>query len=327
MHKQNIISKCLLVGIGTLLSCGVLEANIYNTSAIAAQLSAGPNNEFIFDTDNAVTNATVLSGNIVTFGHGHTPFTSDPNHNIGTLAGGAPGTILGIGEPQTGPFSSSSVRVSWSDRPNGDIFLVNQPGIDFFIFESGNNNNIDTLALSAKAITGATDFFYEKPINFTPTTSADIGYWTFGYDLSWLGFEDGETIESLDLINFSPFARVNPISGYENTGNRGFVDFGGLTGELIQGGLGSRFLGTSQSCGPVTDDGGPNANSYYFSWCQSGFENLDTDPDFIYIVAAGDAKFSQNSVNIPEPSSTLSLLVAGVFAIFSTRKRRYKQEV
>ncbi|MDJ0797843.1 MAG: hypothetical protein QNJ51_13685 [Calothrix sp. MO_167.B12] len=324
--------KLSILTIGILLSYGFVEASIFTTPAQAFQITAGPNNEFIFDTDNSVTNAEVLSGNSITFGHGHTPFINDPNNNVGNLTDGNQGTVVGIGEPQSGSFSASSLKASWSDRPNGDKFLVNQSGIDFYIFESGNRNNIDTLAVSAKGAKGTTDFFYEKAINFTPTTSSDVGYWTFGYDLSWLGFEDGETIESLTIANFSPFATVNPIAGSQGTGNRGFVDFNGNTGEKIAGGLGNRFLGTNQSCGLVTDDGGSNANSYYFSWCNTGFENLDTDPDLVYIAAAGDAKFSKSHVvakPVPEPKSMplLGVLIGGVFGVGSTIKSRYKKQV
>ncbi|MDJ0617309.1 MAG: PEP-CTERM sorting domain-containing protein [Calothrix sp. MO_192.B10] len=325
-----MIPKLLILTIGALLSYGIVEASIFATPAQASPATAGPSNEFVFDTDNSVTNAEVLSGNTVTFGHGHTPFINDSNNNIGTLTGGSLGTVLGIGEPQFGPFSASSVKVSWNDRPDGDKFLVNQSGIDFYIFESGNRSNIDTMAISATGAKGATDFFYEKAINFTPTTSSDVGYWTFGYDLSWLGFEDGETIESLTITNFSAFATVNPIAGSEGTGNRGFVDFDGNTGEKIAGGLGDRFLGTNQFCGPVTDDGGPNANSYYLSWCNPGFENFDTDPDLVYIAAAGDAKFSKSHIvaqAVPEPTSVLGVLLAGVFGVSSTVKSRYKKQV
>ncbi|WP_088242553.1 hypothetical protein [Calothrix rhizosoleniae] len=328
-----MIRKLSILAAGTLLSYGVLVASL-NNSAQAAQVTAGPSNEFIFDTDNAVTNAEVLSGNSVTFGHGHTPFIDDPDNNIGNLTDNSPGTVTGIGEPQYGPFSPSSLQASWSSRPNGDTLLVNQEGIDLYIFESSNSNNIDTLAVSVTGANGATKFFYEKPINFTSTTNSDVGYWTFGYDLSWLGFENGETIESLTIANFSTFATVNPIPGAEGTGNRGFVDFSGNTGEKIAGGLGNRFVGTDQRCGTVTDNGGPNANSYHFSWCEPGVKNWDTDPDLVYIVAAGDAKFSTSHVvaqPVPEPEfgsmSLLGVLVAGVFGIGSTVKSKQKQIV
>ncbi|MDJ0676028.1 MAG: hypothetical protein QNJ36_11700 [Calothrix sp. MO_167.B42] len=325
-----MIRKLFTLAAGTLLVYAFLAASL-NTSSQAAQLTAGPSDEFIFDTDNAVTDAEVLSGDSVTFGHGHTPFINDPDNNVGNLTDNSPGTVTGIGEPQYGTFSDSSLQASWSSRPNGDTFLVNQPGIDFYIFESGNNNNIDTLAVSATGATGATDFFYEQPINFTPTTSSDVGYWTFGYDLSWLGFEDGETIESLTISNFSTVATVNPIAGAEGTGNRGFVDFSGNTGEKIEGGLGDRFVGTNQSCGLVTDNGGANSNSYHFSWCDPGVKNWDTDPDIIYIAAAGDAKFSTSHIvatPVPEPefgAMPLLGLLAGVFGISSTVKFKQKK--
>ena len=325
-----MIRKLSILAAGTLLSYGFLVASL-NTSAQAAQVTAGSSNEFIFDTDNAVTNAEVLSGKSVTFGHGHTPFIDDPDNNIGNLTDNNPGTVTGIGEPQSGPFSASSLQASWSNRPNGDTFLVNQPGIDFYIFESGNNNNIDTVAVSATGAKGATDFFYEKPINFTPTTSSNVGYWTCGYDLSWLGFQDGETIESLTISNFSTVATVNPIAGAEGTGNRGFVDFNGNTGEKIAGGLGDRFVGTNQDCGLVADNGGPNANSYHLSWCKPGVKNWDTDPDIIYIAAAGDAKFSTSHIvaqPVPEPESgsmPFLGLLAGLFGIGSTVKFKQKK--
>ncbi|MEL6469331.1 MAG: PEP-CTERM sorting domain-containing protein [Cyanobacteria bacterium J06614_10] len=293
--------------------------------AKAVQLAAGPNNEFIFNTEDAITDVTVLTGNTVTFGHGHTPFTSDPANSVGTLNGGAPNTVLGIGEPSSGPFVSSSVEVSWAGRTGGDTLLVNNAGIDFYIFESGNSDNIDTMAISAIGKNSATNFFYEKAINFTSTTAPNVGYWTFGYDLSWLGLAEGEAIQGLEISNFSPFATVNPIAGFAGTGNRGFVDFDGKTGELIQGGLGDRFLGQtlSSSC-TVTDDGGPNANSYYFSFCVPGFENFDTDPDLTYIVATGEkggAEFiSMNSVDVPEPASILGLVAMAGLGI--VRRRR-----
>jgi hypothetical protein len=319
--------KLSILAIGTLLGYGIVEASIFATPAQSLQLKAGASDEFVFDTDNAATNAEVLFGNTVTFGHGHTPFTSDATKNIGTLTGGASGTVLGIGEPQSGPFDTASVKASWNNRINGEKFLINQSGIDFYIFESGNNNNVETVAVSVTGGKGATDFFYEKAINFTPTTSPDVGYWTFGYDLSWLGFADGETIESLTIANFSPFAKVNPIAGNQGTGNRGFVDFNGNSGEKIAGGLGNRFVGTNQACGLVTDNGGPNANSYYLSWCNPGFENFDTDPDLVYITAAGDAKFSTSQVAkaVPEPMSLLGTVLAGVFGFGATLKSKQKK--
>jgi hypothetical protein len=316
MFKLPATPKLLGLTLTPLLGFGFGEA-LLNIPAQAIQLTAGPSNEFVFDTDNAVTDVTLLGGNTVTFGHGHTPFTSDPTNNIGTLNGGAPSTVLGIGEPQSGPFTSSSVEVSWSGRPAGDRFLVNNPGIDFYIFESGNSNNIDTLAVSAIGKTGATDFFYEQALNFTPTTSATVGYWTFGYDLSWLGLANGDVIQGLEITNFSPYATVNPIAGFEGTGNRGFVDFDGFSGELIEGGMGDRFLGiTRDECGLVTDAGNFFTNSYYFSWCNPGVSNFDTDPDLVYIVATGaggEAEFM--SMDVPEPTSIVGLLGLGLLGL------------
>jgi len=292
--------------------------------AKAVQLTAGPSNELIFDTEDAITDITVLTGNTVTFGHGHTPFTSDPANSVGTLNGGAPNTVLGIGEPRTGPFVPSAVQASWAGRTGGDTFLVNNAGIDFYIFESGNSNNIDTVAVSVLGKDSATNFFYEQATSFTSTTAPDVGYWTFGYDLSWLGLAEGEAIQGLEISNFSPFATLNPIAGFAGTGNRGFVDFEGNTGELIQGGLGDRFLGQTLFCGTVTDDGGPNANSYYFSFCDSGFENADTDPDLVYVVATGEdgsAEFmATDGVDVPEPTSLLGLIAMAAMGL--VRRRR-----
>ncbi|MEL6161609.1 MAG: PEP-CTERM sorting domain-containing protein [Cyanobacteria bacterium J06627_32] len=306
------------------LGAAIAAGMAITAPAKAVQLAAGPSNEFAFSTEDAVTDITVLTGSTVTFGHGHAPFTSDPGNSIGTLNGGAPNTVLGIGEPQSGPFVSSTVQASWAGRAGGDTFLVNNPGIDFYIFESGNSNNIDTVAVSAVGKNSATNFFYEKATNFTSTTAPDVGYWTFGYDLSWLGVAEGDAIQSLEITNFSPFATVNPIAGFAGTGNRGFVDFDGTTGELIQGGLGNRFLGQSSWCGNITDDGGPNANSYYFSFCSPGFESFDTDPDLVYIVATGEggsAEFvSMNAVDVPEPASLLGLIAMAGLGI--VRRRR-----
>ncbi|MEO0887554.1 MAG: PEP-CTERM sorting domain-containing protein [Cyanobacteria bacterium J06648_10] len=324
--KMSSLVTCLFRGARSATWSGALGGALMGllaaaTPAKAAQLAAGPNGEFVFDTENSVTDVTVLTGDTVTFGHGHTPFTTDPGNSIGTLNGGAPNSVLGIGEPQSGPFASSSVQVSWAGRSGGDTFLVNNSGLDFYIFESGNSDNIDTVAVSALGKSGPTDFFYERATNFTSTTSPSVGYWTFGYDLSWFGLAEGDAIQGLEVSNFSPFATVNPIAGFAGTGNRGFVDFGGATGELIEGGLGDRFLGTTLSaCGPVVDDGGAGANSYYFSFCLPGFESFDTDPDLVYIVATGEngvAEFTSmnGGVDVPEPSSLVALVALAGWGI------------
>ncbi|MEM8603220.1 MAG: hypothetical protein AAGF24_05240 [Cyanobacteria bacterium P01_H01_bin.121] len=296
---------------------GLLAGLVNHQPAFAVQLTAGPNNEFVFDTDNSVTGVTFLLGAGNDVPHDHTPFTADPDHNIGALVGGESGRFFAMGEPPFGPYSQSLLSANWSDRPGGKSLLVNGPGLDLYVFESGNADNIDTLALRAVGDQKISDFFYEKPINFTPTASLTEGYWTFGYDLSWLGFEQGESVEEILLANFSPLATVNPIPGFVGTGNRGFVDFSGSTGERIEGGLGDRFLGTTtQICGLVTDAPGPNVNSYYFSWCNPGFENFDTDPDLVYIVAAGDAVFEVPAVS--EPGQGVSMATVGMIGLTGT---------
>jgi hypothetical protein len=232
----------------------------------------------------------------------------DPSRSLGRQAyaqqsltqdGGAPnGTnnslyASGINLPNGNDGSGSGakrhgIEMSWSNR-----VLKNGAGADFLVYESASNAtaNEAMMVRARSADTGLwSDWYYQDADGFElytdgPGQTPVEGAHAYAYDMSSLGFADGDLIDAVQLANLTDFDR---ISGGDATA--GFVNFAGV-GDL------------------AAFDNGTGATVY-----GSGAY----DPDPLYAVALGDLVAVGNVIPLPTGGA---MGLAGMLVLGARRRR------
>jgi hypothetical protein len=177
------------------------------------------------------------------------------------------------------------LEMSWS----GNRALSNGAGADFLVYESASNAtaNEAMMVRARSADTGLwSDWYYQDADGFelyTGTTTE--GAHAYAYDMSALGFADGDLIDAVQLANLTDFDR---ISGGDATA--GFVNFAGI-GDV------------------AAYDNGQGASAY-----GSGAY----DPDPLYAVALGDLVTLGQVIPLPTGGA---MGLAGLLVVGARRRR------
>jgi hypothetical protein len=187
------------------------------------------------------------------------------------------------------------IQVGWTAGTKGFAVpvMVNSPGIDLVIWESGDANEPDGMIVRVRnaVTTTFTDWFYYTPTQSPVTSSVLFG---FAYDLSNFGLSNGAQIDLIEIANIVSTDRID-ASG-TSTAN----------GWVAQGRVKPEFGGEFGATNPGPDPG--NISPAY----GTPFGNSTYDPDPLYVSVLGNLQ----NLTVPEANSlAIWSLVVGISAL------------
>lgn len=189
------------------------------------------------------------------------------------------------GNNANGASDRHGLEMSWS----GNRVLSNGAGADFLVYESASTPGAQEAMMirGRNAVTGAwSDWYYQDADGFENYLGEPgEGAHAYAYDMSDLGFADGDLVDAIQLANLKTSDR---ISGGDSTA--GIVNFDGL-------GLVAQFMNGLSLTGHGSD----------------GY-----DPDPLYAVALGDLVTTGTVIPLPTGGA---MGLAGLLAVGARRRR------
>ncbi|HMS18206.1 MAG TPA: hypothetical protein PKA37_15285, partial [Planctomycetota bacterium] len=212
----------------------------------------------------------------------------DGTKTLGQILNPSSVRALNLPNGNNGTTTRHGVELAWS----GGRALVNVPGTDIVVYESGSTGAPEALMVSVQsAATGTwSNWHFYTPTSFAVYTLGSDGAWVSEFDLSDMGIPANAAICGIRLANMVAADRINLVAA---TGE----------GEVVPG---------SGSASLALPDPGPLASS-------STFSTGALDPDPLYVAVLGPVvnpvaslvPFGGNCGGIFAPTLTISSAIIG----------------